>query len=172
MFKRGKNVHYLKILAICAGAQMIGGLHQMKMHLSVKDETAAAAAHKSKEKQAHEVLIFKNSPLQKIMRTSEQIMTVNSRHNESMAENVLQQYYPQTDMEIYAVSKSDNIPEAWGNQQKNILCIQWHPENLAENSPAMQNIYNWLVEKSAAESENKAKKMVLPLNLLPKQKQR
>lgn len=152
------------ILGICAGAQMIGGLHGRKMYASIKDELKTGIEHKSKNSNAHDVFIPSNSPLAEIMQTSGTLL-VNSRHNEAMIEDQIQKAFYHTDLEIYAVSKSDNIPEAWGNKEKNILCIQWHPENLATQNAAMQNIYNWLVDKSAETHAKQNKKIYSPLQL-------
>lgn len=138
------------MLGICGGAQMIGGMHGHKMYLSATKETGTDIAHKSKETHAHEIFIKENSPLHKIMQTDSLTVWVNSRHNESMIEKEFQEYLHKTDLEVYAISKKDNIPEAWGNEQKNILCVQWHPENFAvQGNKSMQNIYDWVVEKSA-----------------------
>lgn len=150
------------LLGICAGAQMIGGMHGHKMYLSVAKETGSHISHKSSQNHAHEVFIKENSPLHKIMQTDTLTFWVNSRHNEAMIEQEIQEYLNKTDLEVYAFSKNDNIPEAWGNEKKNILCIQWHPENLAvQGVQSMQNIYNWIVDKSVS---NKAKqKIKIPL---------
>lgn len=143
-----ENAHK-PILGICAGAQMIGGLHNRKMYASLKDENSSPVVHKTKDNQAHEILIFEDTPLADIMQSSGK-MVVNSRHNEAMIEDCMQKAFAKTDLTVYAVSTGDNIPEAWGNKEKNILCIQWHPENLAVNQNAsMQNIYDWVVDKSA-----------------------
>lgn len=148
------------ILGICGGAQMIGGMHGYKMYLSVAKETETNVTHKSKEDQAHEIFIKENSPLHKIMQTDSLTVWVNSRHNEAMIEKEFQDYLRKTDLEVYAVSKSDHIPEAWGNEEKNILCIQWHPENFAaKGNKNMQNIYNWVVKKSAHNKQKQNIKM-------------
>lgn len=153
------------LLGICAGAQMIGGMHGYKMYSSICKETNSGVMHKSKEHKAHEIYVKEDSPLYKIMQLKNPIIWVNSRHSEAMIEEESQKYYKQSDLEIYAVSNKDNIPEAWGNEEKGILCIQWHPENLAvEGNASMQHIYDWIVEK-AARSEQKKSKILMPLIL-------
>lgn len=137
-------------LGICAGAQIIGALSGLKLYHSVTDESLKRQSHHLPDDKAHEIFIKEDSPLHKIMQTDSLTVWVNSRHNESMVENELQDYLHKTDLEVYAISKKDNIPEAWGNEKKNILCVQWHPENLAvQGNKSMQNIYDWVVEKSA-----------------------
>ena len=72
---------------------------------------------------------------------TEEIET-NSRHAESMLP-----YASDSKLTIYARTE-DNIPESWGNAEKNIMCIQWHPEDFAANGDiSMQRIYNWLAQK-------------------------
>jgi len=145
----------MPILGICAGAQMIGGLHNLHMHRSLKDEHPSNTVHKSKEDYAHDVVVDKNSPLYQIMDLKESRIHVNSRHSEAMVEEGLQKFFP-SDMTVYAVSPEDNIPEAWGNEKRHILCIQWHPENLAaKGDQSMQRIYNWLTDEAVKHSKEK-----------------
>ena len=131
----------IPILGICAGAQMLGGMHHMKMYRNLKEYTQTSIEHKTKDLEAHEVFVYPDTPLAQIL--GEEKMIVNSRHKEAMMPND-----KISDMKIYASSK-DGTPEAWGNADKNILCIQWHPEDFAvKGNKKMQGIYNWLVTKA------------------------
>lgn len=130
----------LPILAICGGAQIVAGLHKMNLYRDVHQYTGLI--HKTKEIKAHLVRIYPDTVLRKLL-GREQIIT-NSRHREAVNPNIM------TDLQIYAEA-SDGIPEAWGNEEKNILCIEWHPEDFAAKGNArMQNIYNWLTDKAIA----------------------
>lgn len=134
----------LPLLALCGGAQMVAGLHNMILYRDVHQHTALC--HKSKEALVHIVQIFSGSPLEKIIGKTE--ITVNSRHREAVNPNYL------SDLQVYACA-SDGIPEAWGDEEKNILCVQWHPEDFAINGDkASQNIYNWLAEKACLYRQN------------------
>jgi len=145
----------MPILGICAGAQMIGGLHNLHMHHSIKNEHPSNTVHQSKEDYAHDIMVDENSPLYKIMDLKENRIYVNSRHTEAMVEEKLQEHLP-TDMTIYAISPEDNIPEAWGNEERHILCVQWHPENLAaKGDQCMQRIYNWLTDEAVKHQKEK-----------------
>lgn len=145
----------MPILGICAGAQMIGGLHNLHMHKSLKDEHPSNTVHKSKKDYAHDVVVDENSPLYQIMGLKESRIHVNSRHSEAMVEEKFQKSLP-SDMTVYAVCPEDNIPEAWGNQERHILCIQWHPENLAvKGDESMQRIYNWLTTEALKHQKEK-----------------
>lgn len=132
---------HLPMLGICAGAQMIGGVLGMKMYRNTKQYTNTDIEHKTKILDAHKVLIKNPSPLYDILQTEE--IETNSRHTESMLP-----YASDSKLTIYARTE-DNIPESWGNAEKNILCIQWHPEDFAANGDiSMQRIYNWLAQKA------------------------
>ena len=131
----------LPMLGICAGAQMIGGVLGMKMYRNTKQYTNTDIEHKTKILDAHKVLIKKPSPLFDLLQTEE--IETNSRHTESMLP-----YASDSKLTIYARTE-DNVPEAWGNSEKHILCIQWHPEDFAANGDiSMQRIYNWLAQQA------------------------
>ena len=145
------------LLGICAGAQMIGALlGNMKMYRNLKDEVLHPAVHKPKDEtdvRVHQIKLLKGTPIFKIMGVSakENYVMINSRHNQSMIHDVLQDYIkgePKVKMDIYAVSTSDGIPEIWGNDQAGILCVQGHPEDMISDSK-MQNLYNYIVQKAA-----------------------
>ena len=139
--------HNMPTLAICAGAQIIGALSGLKLYHSVTDESLKQKPHHLPDDKAHQVCIKEGSFLHKIMKTDIPEIWVNSRHYEAVIEQDLSGYDKKPQVDIYALSKEDGIPEAWGNENKNILCIQWHPENLAaRGQQSMQNIYDWLVQ--------------------------
>lgn len=128
----------LPLLAVCGGAQMVAALHHLPLYRDV--HAHSALEHKTKEAAAHKVYIYPDSPLRKIL--GQETVIVNSRHREAVNPNFC------SDLAFYACA-SDGIPEAWGNEEKNILCVQWHPEDFAaKGDKAMQNIYNWLAEKA------------------------
>lgn len=129
----------MPILGICAGAQMVAALHGMKLYRNVHSFTNVK--HKSQETFAHKVGIYPNTMLGQIL--GSQLVKTNSRHNEAVSSDVF------SDLKICAIA-SDGIPEAWENEEKGILCIQWHPEHhAAAGDEKMQDIYNWLAIKAA-----------------------
>ena len=131
----------LPMLGICAGAQMIGGMHGLRLYRDLKEYTHTNLEHKTKELEAHIVTIKEDSPLFKLL--GQHKIETNSRHREALMNNDTI-----SDLKIYATS-NDSTPEAWGNEDKNILCIQWHPEDFAANGDnTMQKIYNWLADKA------------------------
>lgn len=155
------------LLGICAGAQMIGSLlGNMKMYRSVKDEVLHPAIHKPKEEtdvNVHQIKLIKNTPIFDIMNIdhSENHILINSRHNQSMVHDVLQDYVigiPKVKMDIYAISDSDGIPEIWGNDKAGILCVQGHPEDLVSDKK-MQHLYDYVVTKAKKYKTNQKTKV-------------
>lgn len=129
----------MPILAICGGAQIVAGLHKMNLYRDVSEHSDLR--HKTQKMMAHKVWIYPDTILRELL-GCEQVIT-NSRHREAVNPNI------SSDLQIYAEA-SDNIPEAWGSEEKNILCIEWHPEDFAaQGDKKMQNIYNWLARKAA-----------------------
>ena len=156
------------LLGICAGAQMIGSLlGNMKMYRSLKDEVLHPAVHKPKEDtdvRVHQIKLLKNTPIFEIMGidTRENHVIINSRHNQSMVQGVLQDYVvgtPKIKMNIYAISDSDSIPEIWGNEQAGILCVQGHPEDLVSDQK-MQNLYNYIALRAKKYQTNQNLKVL------------
>lgn len=132
----------LPILGICAGAQLLGSMHGMRMYRSVKEYTQTPLEHKTKELAAHDVFVAPFTPLADII--GEGHILTNSRHREAMMPNDTI-----SDMKIYATA-SDGTPEAWGNAEKHLLCIQWHPEDFAAiGDKRMQKIYDWIAEEAS-----------------------
>ena len=149
----------IPMLGICAGAQMIGGMHGLKMYRSIKEYTNSNLEHKTKNLDAHEITINPNSPLYDII--GQKHIITNSRHNEAAMNND-----KISDLEIYATSH-DGTPEAWGSEEKNILCIQWHPEDFAaKGDKSAQNIYNWLANKAHIYQKQKELKQSKSKNLI------
>ena len=131
----------IPMLGICAGAQMIGGMHGLRLYRDLKEYTHTNLEHKTKELDAHIVTIREDSPLFELI--GQHKIETNSRHREALMNND-----SISDLKIYATS-NDSTPEAWGNEEKNILCIQWHPEDFAaQGDKTMQKIYNWLADKA------------------------
>ena len=144
------------MLGICAGAQMIGALlGNMKMYRDLKTEAPHPAIHKPEKDtdvRVHQIKLLKDTPIFEIMglNPAQNLITINSRHNQSMVHGVLQDYVigtPKVKMKMYAISASDGIPEIWGNEEAGILCVQGHPEDLTGDIK-MQNIYNYIARKA------------------------
>lgn len=114
----------MPMLEICTGAQTIAAEFGMKLCRTPKSAELFPIAHKSAEHHAHLVNIFQNTPLAEIFDNQAQVM-VNSRHSETLCG---QNFH--AGFSVYAAA-DDGVPEAWGAEDKHILCIQWHPEDYA-----------------------------------------
>lgn len=129
----------IPMLGICAGAQMIGAMYGLKMHRNTK-HLGGEIEHKSQEMDAHKIFVI--DPKLKEMLGS--WLWTNSRHTECEDSDD-----SKSELKIFAHAE-DGCPEAWGNWDKHILCIQWHPEDGASwGNQKMQAIYNWVAEAAA-----------------------
>ncbi len=147
----------MPILGICAGAQIVGGMHKMKMLRNVKEYVNTSIEHKTKNSEAHEISIIPDSPLYELL--GEKKLVVNSRHNEAMVPDT-----SGSDLKIYACGK-DGVPEAWGNEDEKVLCVQWHPENFAsKGDKTMQKIYNWVAGRARIYQKQKELRKMLQKN--------
>ena len=70
----------IPILGICAGAQMVAGVHGMKLYRNL-NETRSSIEHKTSEVNAHQVIIYPATPLRAWLGKE---LTVNSRHREGV----------------------------------------------------------------------------------------
>ncbi|MBR1604730.1 MAG: gamma-glutamyl-gamma-aminobutyrate hydrolase family protein [Alphaproteobacteria bacterium] len=128
----------IPILGICAGAQMVAGEFGLKLHRNT-EHLGGNLAHKSKELNAHKVFITDQS-LKEMLGSW---LWANTRHSECAdSDDSL------SELKIFAHAE-DGCPEAWGNWEKHILCIQWHPEDGATwGNKKMQKIYDWLASEA------------------------
>ncbi|MBR1756179.1 MAG: gamma-glutamyl-gamma-aminobutyrate hydrolase family protein [Alphaproteobacteria bacterium] len=149
------------ILGICAGAQMVAGELGLKLYRSF-DYVETPIQHKTNNPEAHRLNVFADTPLAEIF-GEDNLFFVNSRHSELLAPwRVQRELWTQSHdlkpehaalpLDIYAEA-NDGTPEAWGNADKHILCVQWHPEDMAAaGNEKMQGIYQWLVDEIRAKA--------------------
>lgn len=166
------------MLGICAGAQMIGAiLGNMKMYRYLETDIPKHTVHKPREEtdvRVHQISLIKDTPIFDIMDIAKEEKTIfiNSRHNQSMVHPALQDYVkgePIVKMDLYAVSTADGIPEIWGNEEKGILCVQGHPEDLAsKGNIKMQNIYNYIANQAKKYKKSKVIPQINKVNLIEK----
>lgn len=123
----------IPVLGICAGAQIIAGVHGGKLHFT--------SEHKTKELRAHEVLIKEGSLLHQLVGCTS--LMANSRHKEALKE------LPASSGLIISAYATDGVPEAWESKDGKILAVQWHPEDyVLEGDTKHTSIYRWLVEQT------------------------
>ncbi len=146
----------IPILGICAGAQMVAGAFELKMYRSF-DYIETPIEHYTKQPEAHRLNVFSGTPLQRIF-GGDNLFYVNSRHRELLVPiKVQRELWAETHkikpdevvlpLDIYAEA-NDGTPEAWGSEALHILCVQWHPEDMAAaGNEKMQRIYQWLADE-------------------------
>ncbi|MEE6207926.1 MAG: gamma-glutamyl-gamma-aminobutyrate hydrolase family protein [Alphaproteobacteria bacterium] len=130
----------MPILGIDSGAQIIAGELGLKLYRN-RSFLDGSIQHKSADHRAHEVKLVPDTPLKEMMGQFKLI--VNSHHDE-----IVSTEGNHSELEFYAFAP-DGAPEAWGNETKRILCIQWHPEDYVTSGDQMMlRIYLWLTEKA------------------------
>ena len=127
------------ILSICAGAQIVAGEFGLKLYRSF-DYVETPIQHKTNNPEAHRLNVFADTPLQRIF-GGENMFFVTSRHNELLVPLKVQrelwaekEHIPVDAVKLpldYYAEANDGTPEAWGSEEKHILCVQWHPEDMA-----------------------------------------
>jgi gamma-glutamyl-gamma-aminobutyrate hydrolase PuuD len=157
---------------------MIGAiLGNMKMYRYLETDIPKHTVHKPREEtdvRVHQISLIKDTPIFDIMDITKEEKTIfiNSRHNQSMVHPALQDYVkgePIVKMDLYAVSTADGIPEIWGNEEKGILCVQGHPEDLAsKGNIKMQNIYNYIANQAKKYKKSKVIPQINKVNLIEK----
>lgn len=146
----------LPILGICDGAQMVAGAFGLKLYRNFS-YVETPIDHYVQKPEAHRLNVFPDTPLARIF-GGDNLFFVNSRHHGLVAPVRVQrevwadahQSRPENvvlPLDFYAEA-NDGTPEAWGNAEKHILCVQWHPEDMAAaGDEKMQAIYQWLVDE-------------------------
>lgn len=135
----------IPILGICAGMQVIAGLHGCKFAHKTKDvaDPTITIDHSNgapAEERAHKVSVLKNSLLHKI--TSLNSFEVNTTHSEAIATT--------TDKIIVSATAPDNIIEAIEiPSHRFALGVQWHPEFFAEEGTPDFNILKYFIKISS-----------------------
>lgn len=127
------------ILAICRGMQLInvafGGTLYQDISYHFPGPTILHHQKNSWEKPSHEVTIVPNTHLYSLVQTPS--LPTNSIHHQAIKDLA-------TGFQISARS-SDGVIEAV--ERPGILCVQWHPEIMAAESPPMQALFDDLVRR-------------------------
>ena len=132
---------------------MVGNIIGNVKKCSIKKEIPGALKHKPTEKGEvclHKLKLYENTPIYQILDISpKDEIKINSRHEIAMILDSFKQEKAPVEMNIYAVSEGNNIPEIWGNDKESILWIQGHPEDFAASvDKVMQNIYDYVAKRA------------------------
>lgn len=135
----------LPVLAVCRGAQAMNVAHGGSLYQDIPSQLEDHSLnHRQKEHKrvaTHSVAIKKGSNFSKILGKQDSVM-VNSFHHQA-AKRIGK------GLEVVAWS-SDGVIEGLETKNGLVICPQFHPEGLAENSESiMINFFNDLVKKAA-----------------------
>ena len=146
----------LPILGICAGAQMVAGAFGLKLYRDFS-YIETPIDHYVQKPEAHRLNVFPDTPLARIF-GDDNLFFVNSRHHElAVPVKVQRELWAEKHhcapenvilpLDFYAEA-NDGTPEAWGDVHKRILCVQWHPEDMAaQGDTKMQGIFQWFADQ-------------------------
>lgn len=133
----------IPLLGICAGMQIMGGMHGSKLTSNINKYVDSKLCHlkgTDAAEYAHEVRIEKNSLLRKIVGAD--AMQTNSRHIEGIVEP--------SDNVVVTAKSDDGVVEAIELKGYDFaLGVQWHPEFFIQENEPNFKIFQALVKASA-----------------------
>jgi putative glutamine amidotransferase len=133
----------LPVLGICRGHQVVNVALGGTLIQDVPSEIGSDISHNvtvPRDSRPHEVNIDPSSRLASILGTT--TIAVNSLHHQSVGVAA-----PDTCVTAYS---PDGVVEALEMPQKKfVLSVQWHPEDLYRDDPAMKRLFKAFVEAAA-----------------------
>ncbi len=133
----------LPVLGICRGHQVVNVALGGTLIQDVPSEIGSNISHNvtvPRDSRPHEVNIDPSSRLASILGTT--TIAVNSLHHQSVGVAA-----PDTCVTAYS---PDGVVEALEMPQKKfVLSVQWHPEDLYRDDPAMKRLFKAFVEAAA-----------------------
>jgi len=133
------------ILGICRGAQIMNVAFGGTLDQEVLPQTAPLLQHYQNSKkgvQGHTVELENGSLLDSLF--AQQPIRTNSYHHQA-----IRKVAPGF---IINARTSDGVIEGIENRGKLILGVQWHPEMMVSQFPAMLNIFKWLIDAAKLDS--------------------
>jgi putative glutamine amidotransferase len=138
----------IPILGICRGLQLInialGGNLYQDINFQIPNSYGHAPRQTLRSNLYHSVKIEKSSRLFDIFKTED--LKVNSFHHQSvkkLGEN----------LKISAVSNDNIVEGIESTNDKFLLAVQWHPENLIENHPEFLKLFQTFIYMAGKELE-------------------
>lgn len=137
----------LPLFGICRGHQVMNVAFGGTLVQDIPSQVQTSLNHNARENReahAHEVAIDPTSRLAGILGTTK--LQVNSVHHQSVGQPA-----PNTCVTAYA---PDGVVEAMEMpERKFVLSVQWHPEDLFEDDPAMMSLFTAFVEAAGGPSD-------------------
>jgi len=133
----------IPILAICRGLQLInialGGNLYQDINYQIPNSYGHAPKNTSRHNLYHSVKIKKDSKLFDIFKTED--LKVNSFHHQSIKKLG-------NDLKITALSNDGIIEAIESTNEKFLVAVQWHPENLVEHHTEFLKFFEALICKA------------------------
>ena len=133
----------IPILGICRGLQLInialGGNLYQDINFQIPNSYGHAPKNTSRHNLYHSVKIEKDSKLFDIFKTED--LKVNSFHHQSIKKLG-------TDLKITALSNDGIIEAVESTNEKFLVAVQWHPENLVERHTEFLSFFEALICKA------------------------
>lgn len=128
------------VLGICRGMQVINVLYGGNMIQDIHGQTQTTQAHRgsmeARDEPFHWVTLAEGSIIRERM-GADKIMT-NSFHHQAV-KDIAPGF-------VVTGTASDGIVEAIECKEKKILCVQFHPENMAQRFADFVHLFRWLVD--------------------------
>jgi len=132
----------LPVLGICRGMQLINVARGGSLYQDLTELNSKHLLHVQKQERdylMHKIKINSESLLYKLLEINE--LETNTLHHQCVKALG-------NDLKITAYS-IDEIPEAMESNDGRIVLVQWHPEEILDTEPRMNNIFKNLIEKSS-----------------------
>lgn len=133
----------MPLLGICRGLQILNIFLGGTLYQDIPSQVGTAVTHpnpmKERDEVHHPVNIKSNTLLAGVF-GKERVM-VNSRHHQGVKKLA-------AGLVVNAVA-DDGIIEGFEDAERNIMAVQWHPENIAGVSDGCAMLFRDLVERSA-----------------------
>lgn len=130
------------ILGICRGLQIINTAREGSLYQDIHDQIPQAIQHLQEGKRSHSVhkaFIEAGTQLADVIGLP--VVSVNSLHHQSVR-------LLGAGLKVTAKA-GDGVIEAIESESKQkIIGVQWHPEDMIDQSEVMNNLFNWLVEQA------------------------
>lgn len=137
----------LFILGICRGMQLCNVADGGDLYQDVSYAADTPLLHLQKQERSallHQVEIMPRTLLRELLGKS--ALYTNTLHHQCVR-------HPGVGYRISAAT-SDGIIEGLEKEDRSVLLVQWHPEELLEVQPAMRNLFTYLVRR-AEETQNR-----------------
>ncbi len=127
-------------LGICRGIQVVNVALGGSLYQDLPSQLNPGVNHSQPDTLlAHRVSLAEGSLLHTL--TGAASLEVTSRHHQAVKE-------PAPGLMVTALSEDGVIEALEYEDGRPMLCVQWHPENLAKSNPAHQSLFDWLVREA------------------------